>query len=111
MSKMLILPEDTDPEEIGGLLEHIRNFAKCVEHPEWDDNIGYVTGLTDEIVDEYAEGFEEFRKIGTDGLQSRYVGRYSIAIYGDIPYYIFDMVHNLTKSTVVEIKEKERSGW
>jgi hypothetical protein len=112
MSKIFVLPENCDPEEINKIIENIREFAKKTGNDDWDDNIGCVTKLDEKIVNEYAEGFCEFRQIGTDGLSKKYVGRYSIHIYGSLPHYIYNMIKDLTKSTLVEIKDKQNgSDW
>jgi hypothetical protein len=111
MIKFFILPENTDPLVINHiLLEFDKFLSEVLPELSCAFNIN-VMKIDEGFIRDYAEGFFELREIGTIGLSKKYVGRYYISIYSNASHWIEEAIGNITKSQLIEIKEKKESGW
>lgn len=111
MTQFFILPENIEVIKINDFLDNFDQFLKR-NLPKWDgDFSSCVTKIDEKFINKYAEGFHELREIGTVGLSKKYIGRYYISIYSDIPHWVADAIGDITHGQLIEIKEKERSEW
>jgi hypothetical protein len=113
MTQFVILPENIEVIKIDAFLANFDEFLKR-NLPKWDgDFSSCVTQIDSGFIDKYAEGFHELREIGTTGLSKKYIGRYYISIYSDIPHWVSDAIGDVTHGQLIEIKEteKENRGW
>jgi hypothetical protein len=112
MIQFFILPEGIDVIKIDAFLANFDEFLKR-NLPEWDSDFSScVTLINEKFIQDYAEGFHELREVGTTGLSKKYIGRYYITLYSQIPGWVADAIGAVTKGQLIQIKEKKsRNNW
>lgn len=111
MRVVFILPEEADPEAVNIFLDEACAFIKRNNPDFEEDNIGRAHKIDEKFIDESAEGFPEFRTIGTKGLCEKYIDSYKICIYGYVEPWVQDMIKNVTGSQRIVIKDKKLNEW
>jgi hypothetical protein len=118
MSGTFILPENADVEKSKNLLKSICEFVEKTTSDETtelnkvSDNIGDITKIDAQHIKEHADDFGmELRDIGTVGLSQKYVGRYCIHIYGEVPGWFIGLTEDLLKSRYLHCTCRNKERW
>jgi len=110
MTQFFILPEDADADAVNEFLEEFDKFLNKILS-EWNNDLGRVNKIDEKFIREYAEGFNDLREIGVVGLVTKYVGRYYISSYEDIPFWVSEAIKDVTHSYQIVMRDEKESDW